>query len=128
MGFLLNRLDGGPCHKSISIFAPMWQLRGCKSIVIIKVGKIALSFSKKLIDVVTQSKVVFPVILFPSLKTLNPKIVNKETALRLLQTVEKKFPIGHEATIQSVHECADLKNMFAAIQKFLKLCGHDLDE
>ena len=80
------------------------------------------------LDVVTQSTVVFPVILFPSLKTLDPKIVNKETALRLLQTVEKKFPIGHEATIQSVHECADLKNMFAAIQKFLKLCGHDLDE
>jgi hypothetical protein len=80
------------------------------------------------LDIVTQSTVNCPVILFPSLETLDPKIVNKESAFRLKNSMSNKFPIGHGATIQKVYECADLKNMFAAIQNFLKLCGRDLDE
>ena len=80
------------------------------------------------LDIVTQSTVKCPVILFPSLETLDPKIVNKESAIGLKNSMDNKFPIGHGATIQKVYECADLKNMFAAIQKFLKLCGRDLDE
>jgi hypothetical protein len=80
------------------------------------------------LDIVTQTTVKCPVILFPSLETLDPKIVNKESVFRLKNSMDNKFPIGHGATIQKVYECADLKNMFAAIQKFLKLCGRDLDE
>jgi len=80
------------------------------------------------LDIVTQSTVNCPVILFPSLETLDPKIVNKESAFKLKNSMNNKFPIGHGATIQKVYECADLKNMFAAIQKILKLCGRDLDE
>ena len=80
------------------------------------------------IDIVEQTTVVCPVILFPSLETIDPKIVNKESAIKLKNFMGNKFPSGHGATIQKVYECADLKNMFAAIHKFLKLGGHDLGE
>ena len=79
-------------------------------------------------DIISQSTVQHPVILIPSLKTLDPKIMNKESVSGLKDSMYNQFPIGHGATIEKVYECADLKNMFAAIQKFLKLCGHDLDE
>lgn len=79
-------------------------------------------------DAVTQSPVTCPVIVVPSLSTLDAKIVNKGSAMNLKNVMGGKFPTGHGATIQGTYECADVKTMYEGIFKLLKLCGHNLDE
>ena len=79
-------------------------------------------------DGVTQEPVRYPVIIVPSDSTMDAKIVNIGSAMNLKSMMGGKFPTGHGANIQSIHECADVKTMYEAIFKLLKLCGHNLDE
>jgi len=79
-------------------------------------------------DGVTQEPVRYPVIIVPSDLTMDAKIVNIGSAMNLKSMMGGKFPTGHGATIESTHECADVKRMYEAIFKLLKLCGHQLDE
>jgi chromosome segregation ATPase len=79
-------------------------------------------------DVVTQEQVRYPVIIVPSDLRMDAKIVNIGSAMNLIAQMKSKFPMGQDATIQGVYECADVKNMYEGIFKLLKLCGHNLDE
>ena len=77
-------------------------------------------------DTVQQELVQEPVIVVPSLRDIDAKILNWKS-VRSLQIHGNKFPIGHNATIAGVYECADVKNMFAAILEVLKRCDHNLN-
>lgn len=79
-------------------------------------------------DDVDQKTVTCPVIVVPSLSTLDAKIVDKGSAMNLIANMNGKFPTGHGATIQGTYECADVKAMYEGIFKLLELCGHELDK
>ena len=78
-------------------------------------------------DDIEQKTVTCPVIVVPSLSTLDAKIVNKGSAMNLKTYMGGQFPTGHGAKIKGTYECADVKTMYQGIFELLKLCDHDLE-